>query len=321
MTSSVVVSSKNRPQSLRKVVECLCAQTEIPAEIFIVDASTIAVPADDILAQARSTGIRAEWVRQFERNGGFHKTATWNAIVARAVGDVIFFLDDDVVPQADYLKQHLAIYEGAAGGSIAAVKGNVVNRGRDKYSETLARLFMLPGPGNGRIKRSGYQTHDYETPDVHAVDTAGTGVLSVRASVCREVAFDEWFHDASIHEDMDFTYRLSRKHKLVQSPTPQLVHEHALAGRPDQRAYHRMAALNHYYFFRKNMPKSPLNWACFFWSETGMLLTLAASFTCTKSVLKSLLGVYAWRNRTALAGRLAAHCTIGRHLLFGGPLQ
>ena len=82
-----------------------------------------------------------------------------------------------------------------------------------------------------------------------------------------------------------------------------------------------MSAVNHYYFFRKDMPKSALNWACFFWSETGMLLTLAASFTCARSVLKSLLGVYVWRNRRQLAGRLSGHWAAAWHMLFRRDLE
>ena len=73
-------------------------------------------------------------------------------------------------------------------------------------------------------------------------------------------------------EDDDFSYRVSRKYKLVLNPDIRLVHLCSEPNKGERKEIQIMQVMNHYYFFRKNMPKTVLTWFSFFWSEIGRLL-------------------------------------------------
>jgi len=318
---SAIIASKDRPDDLLACIESLCQQTVKPLEVFVVDASSVGMPVDELGALVRSAGFPLHWRRQIEKNGHFLKTATWNRVVAECVGEIVLFLDDDIVIEPDYIEQHLRTYAADRDGNLGAVCGVVTNRSFDSHFAKLSRFFLIPGPGKGNVKRSGYKSFLMNGSVIAPVEAAGTGVLSVRRDVCLEIGFDEWFHDASVNEDQDFTYRLSRKYRILQNGNAKAHHGKSRVGRLPPREYSRQAAVNHAYFFCKNMSRGPLDLLAFAWAEFGMVFVEAVSLVSWRSVIKSLLGRFVRRNWEMIAGRITAWPTVARHVLFGGDLR
>lgn len=107
MNLSVVIPTYNRPELLRRVLEALCRQT-LPRdrfEVLVVDDGS-PQPLDD-LAAGFSPRLPVRFLRK--PNSGLASTRNFGAAQAR--GDVLLFLDDDIVACPEFLAEHLRVHE------------------------------------------------------------------------------------------------------------------------------------------------------------------------------------------------------------------
>lgn len=276
MKITVIISTVNRPQDLKECLESILIQTHQPDEIILVDAydgDDNFVLLRNILGNSDINGIH---IRQERIDGKVRKTRAWNRAIESSAGDVLFFFDDDVALLKDYIAEHLNVYSSKDLGFVAAVHGFFLRDGEVIYTEAserskFSRFFFLPGAGSGKMLCSGFPTFSTDQRNIVKIEAMGSGNMSVRKEVAEEFSFDEWFYGYSYQEDDDFSYRISRKYAIFQTPKAQMIHKRSVSGRTDIEGLYYMRALNHFYFFKKNMKKSPLSWFCFFWSELGLL--------------------------------------------------
>ena len=103
---SVVIPTYDRPDSLARGLTALGDQTyRGPLEVIVVDDGS-QQPVDQVVARFRD-GPAVTLLRQ--PNGGL--AAARNRGAARASGDVLLFLDDDIRPAPRFLAAHMAVHE------------------------------------------------------------------------------------------------------------------------------------------------------------------------------------------------------------------
>jgi GT2 family glycosyltransferase len=293
LESSVVICTRNRADDLAECLRSLGCQTRLPDRLVVVDASD-----DDATrrcVEGSALGERIAEVRYLRAARGL--TRQRNVGVSAARGDVVTFLDDDVVLQPDYLARILELFETDPG--LAGAEGTVATpplRGRRRLTNVFRRLFLMNSLGSVRgVRRSGFVIYDPWPRAAQAVTSLVGCNMSYRMEVFGRFRFDEWFDGYGLFEDQDFSYRVGRVHRLLQTPHARLEHRLSPAGRDALPAFHEMTAVNHFYFVRKNLPDTPLTWLSFLWSELGEVL----------SVLKT-------GDRPALAGKLRGYQRILR---------
>jgi len=118
MTVAVVVATYNRPAQLRRLLECLAAQTA-KAEVIVVDDGSD-VPLDELVRPFHCTLIR-------QANAG--PASARNRGVAAAKSDFIAFTDDDCEPEPTWLENLLGRLQAhpaclAGGRTVNAAAGN-----------------------------------------------------------------------------------------------------------------------------------------------------------------------------------------------------
>jgi glycosyltransferase involved in cell wall biosynthesis len=189
---SVVIPTYQRCASVRRALEALVGQTIAPSEyevIVVVDGSTDGTR--EMLAGCQVPyWLAAVW----QPNGG--RASARNAGIARARGELVVFLDDDMEPVPAFLAAHLDAHPP---GSRRAVVGPVpipddsldppIVAYRRQGMHTLLERLAEPG------YRLGFR-------DIY------TGNLSVRREVLQQVgAFDAAFTLYG-HEDYEIALRL-----------------------------------------------------------------------------------------------------------------
>jgi glycosyltransferase involved in cell wall biosynthesis len=111
-TISVVVCTLNRCASLKRALEGLAEQTFRQFEVIVVNGPSSDSTAELLSGYPVRVGTCSE----------AHVSRSRNVGVRMAVGDVIAFLDDDAVPEPDWLEQLAGAYEdptvAAAGGPV-----------------------------------------------------------------------------------------------------------------------------------------------------------------------------------------------------------
>ncbi|HHT9122139.1 MAG TPA: glycosyltransferase family 2 protein [Candidatus Wunengus sp. YC63] len=329
---SVLISTKNRFQDLKECIDSILAQTVKPDEIILVDASDTCESLEMVKKALAATGIKLTYHRQDVVAGKIRKTAAWNKAVRLALGDVIIFLDDDVVLDKYYIYHILQPYyenpENIAGvtGYMKKPNDEKTAQKRDSFLCFLNRLFcslfLLPHEeGNGRMQSSGFPAYPDSKVGIVSVEVMPTCNMSIKKEVFREFTFDEWFYGYSYQEDDDFTYRVSKKYKFLYTPFAELVHKRSPAARGNLDAVETMKIVNHYYFFKKNMSKSCKNCMAFVWAEFGVLFLRCFSFSSIKDLLQSFTGLTAWRNIPLIKARMSGYYKILQSLILKQEIE
>jgi glycosyltransferase involved in cell wall biosynthesis len=203
---SVVIPARNRADSLRLVLLSLEQQTEgwEGHEIVVVDDGS----TDDTAATARAFSGRLPVVCVHRDNaGGFEAAQARNIGAQNVSGDIIIFLDSDVIVPAHFLARHLAYHRDR---SHTCVVGSVVY-----VSEEMS--VPVPSDTAGRAVLDGHPD-PLENLPIYLSERIGcapyawllvhSGNLSVpRDLFWRVGGFDEEFSTWSI-EDLDLGWRL-----------------------------------------------------------------------------------------------------------------
>jgi glycosyltransferase involved in cell wall biosynthesis len=152
---SVVIATKDRASYLERALESLAGQVDAPAfEVVVVDnGSSDATPS---IARTRAGRMALAYVSEPEPNRG----AARNRGVARAQGETILFVDDDVWLPPRFLAAHAAAHAGA---SPRCVSGPIVN---------VPSYDVQPKPTAANYSRAFLCTCNVSLPRA-ALETAG----------------------------------------------------------------------------------------------------------------------------------------------------
>lgn len=258
---SAIICTKDRYSD---VVRCIChvlKQDVMPREIVIVDASK------DNIVEAMVTGtfdVAFPVIRHIRSRPGL--THQKNVGIRNSTSSIILFLDDDILLYPEFLRNILRVFDEAT-SPIGGVMGNIVNIDRDEksYCALLRRIFFSYGFGDGRFKRSGAATYPYGLPEVKEVEFLCGGQTAYRREVCEEFWLEElFFQGYSYLEDVEFSYRVSRKYKNYYTSYARSFHNNKTPLKQHHpNVYRPMKLRNHKYHFRKNVPKNLLNWLAY----------------------------------------------------------
>ncbi len=246
---SFVVATKDRPEELRRLWTSLLAQTRVPDEVVVVDASARPTP--------RLPGGRSAPVLRLVRSG-VASAARQRNLGLEAVGPeagLVGFLDDDAVLEPGAVEAMLRFFE-AAGPEVGGAAFNLVNHPPLEWpglkASPLAASLGLYDRRGGAVTASGFQTM------IGPVDrTAWTDWLPSTASVwrrdiVRRFRFDEWYAGYSYLEDLDFSYRVGLTARLAVVADAYFLHLQAPGGRGGGYAFGVREVLNRVHFVKKH---------------------------------------------------------------------
>jgi glucosyl-dolichyl phosphate glucuronosyltransferase len=246
---SHIIATKRRPQQLREALESSLADLPADAEIIVVDGDERR-SAEPIVEEIRAGAGAGREIAYIECEPS--STHQRNVGIDAAHGEVVVFTDDDAIVQPGMFATLLAAYEdasvvGATGHVIESDDGRIGSANRSRL-----RRLVLGGGEQGTMTSFGFRRPilDYDEPrDVQYMP--GT-LMSARRSVAAEVRFDELLGGYALGEDDDFSYRLSRRGRVVYLPAA-VVHHQAIGTRTmDRRVQDRLVVINRSYLFRKN---------------------------------------------------------------------
>ncbi len=109
MLISVVVTTYNRPDALRAVLDGLAEQTERGFDVLVADDGSRDDTRALVEASARASMVPIRHVWQEDR--GFRAGAARNRATAAARGEYVIFLDGDCVPRPHFIARHRALAE------------------------------------------------------------------------------------------------------------------------------------------------------------------------------------------------------------------
>jgi len=208
-TVSVIIVSRGRPDALRR---CLIGVAQLQYRAFEV--VVVACPAGIAVTEESETLAEIKCIAFDEAN----ISAARNLGLANAAGDIVAFIDDDAVPEPQWLR-HLV---GPAARSDVAAMGGYV-RGRNGISfQYKARTLDAQGAPHA-VEVDPLQATVLVPPKGRAIKTEGTNMAFRRDVLVGIGGFDPAFR--FYLDETDLNMRLARAgHATALVPLAQVHH-------------------------------------------------------------------------------------------------
>ncbi len=178
---SVIIPTLNRQKVLAQTIDSLLMQTYSHFEIILVSQET---PVEGY-AQNNIRILHLEKANlPRARNEG----------IKISKGDLILFLDDDIVPSPDLIKYHVETHQK----DVAGVVGQIL----DTHNKGTREKLIEFNEKDGR-----YLTDWNQKVEQECISAAG-GHFSVKRPIFNQLLFDEHFNLTAHWEEVDFAFRL-----------------------------------------------------------------------------------------------------------------
>ena len=217
MKATLVIPTYRRSQRLRQLLECLVTQRgDALAEVIVCDDGS----PDDTAAVVASFEGRLPITYRFQPDLGFRAGQARNLGIRAAAGDVLIFVDDDVLVAEDFVLEHVRAHAAQPQPSI------VIGYRHRAFEPPRAQPTLeeiAAGEPDDRVAvlgTDGTPVRDHPRPWVYVYSCN----FSVRAGT-PELWFDEGFHGWGM-EDIELGYRLWKHAQMpiVAAPRARVLH-------------------------------------------------------------------------------------------------
>jgi len=270
---SIVLPTMNRGEDMRAFLISLLQQTVLPRELVVVDAGE---PVEALLRSTlEGTPIALVYTRSepgtsLQRNVG----------IDLASGEYLFFLDDDMVLEADYIERSLEAFELPMEPPVGGVMGSQINIPPDSpLIQRLYHLFGIAHTASGdecELYISGGVRWLADPSQIVPIPAAATGRVAYRAACLDGERFSEFLPGYTFAEDVELAVRIAARWSIVHQPAARLEHRHSVAGRVGYEDRISRVMYSRFYFFGQHRDKNLRNLASFAWSHSGETAQLAA---------------------------------------------
>ena len=236
---SVIIPTYGREEALRDSIRDAIAQDYPNFEILVVDQKPshnedVQLYLDQVAEAGEIKLFTLDWASL---------PGARNYAVRRAKGDIMLFLDDDVVLEPGFLKTHAQVYIDKP--EVGAVAGRVLDRMKlaDAKREDAAQAEVTEGCCGNRSENqrviedlppeamdpgiAWYHMDLVHTVKPQRVLTARGCNMSFRREIFykHSVFFDERFGGSAIREESDFCLRIRKTgYQIWYAPDAELVH-------------------------------------------------------------------------------------------------
>lgn len=244
---ALIVPTKDRPGDLSNLLDSVKTQTRKPDQLIIVDGGNQTV--EKLVSDFGV--ITAQYLRVYPPG----LTKQRNAGVGALNADItlVGFLDDDLVLEKDAVEQMLEYWESASpevGGSSFNLYYDVAPNFPNRFKILFQKIFATGGE-KGTILKSGCNIILSPVFDDTYVEWLSGGATVWRRSVIDDYIFDEWFAGYGHFDDVDFSYSINRRYKLIVLSKAKANHFMRPINKQKYFIFCKGDVINRYYFVRK----------------------------------------------------------------------
>jgi glycosyltransferase involved in cell wall biosynthesis len=229
----VIIPTRNRPASLANLLFSIVSQTVLPDEVLIVDDSNNTKTAElvnDLSDVFFSRGIVLKYLQGNKENMSI--SAARNIGIEASTGEIIFFMDDDIILHKNYMEEILKLYK--TNPMAKGVQGFIINfpfnpsNIRHLIFNSVKKVFLLDYFEKNRCTRRRGLCYPYSPEGIIECEWLHGSNMSFRREVLANFRFDDYvtLRGRSIGEDV----RLSSKiytyypHSLFMNPQAKACH-------------------------------------------------------------------------------------------------
>lgn len=106
MKTSLIVSTYNRPETLRLTLNSIARQSRLPDEVIIADDGSS--QTTQLLIDQMKSQFPVPLLHVWQEDQGFRLAAIRNKAIVKASGQYLIFTDGDIILHKDFIQSHLA---------------------------------------------------------------------------------------------------------------------------------------------------------------------------------------------------------------------
>jgi GT2 family glycosyltransferase len=313
MQVSIVIPTYYRRKDVDECLDSIIAQTTLPKEILIVDDSDNDEIENLIKNRGREFKEKDILLRYIRNERERSNTIARNIGIENATGDIILFLDSDVILDENYIKEILKVYKEKL--DAMGVQGLIQNLKKEKkFIDRLIGIYnrifyiQLDEKNKFRLLPSLGVSFPSFVDEVINCEWLSGANNSHKKEILEEFRWDENLKKYGQGDDIDLPYRIFKKYpnSLFMTPYAKLIHKGSPEGRNPKRELVYMEEIYYLYLFYKNIEQTLKNKLIYLWSRVGRIIrkmifltlkpsksklveikyTLGAIFSCMKHIRK-----------------------------------
>lgn len=278
MHVSVIIPTYNRVKDLDECLDSVIIQTISPYEVIMVDDSE----NNEIkkLVERRNDEFTGKKIllRYFKNKREKSLTIARNYGIRKAAGDIILFLDSDVVLDKNYILEILKVYKEKP--EAIGVQGLIQTTRKDRTlirrsMDMLYKIFYikLDEKNKFQVLPSMGISFPSVVDEVINCEWLSGANQAYKKEIFKEFKFDENLKRYCWGEDQDTSYRIFKKYtkSLFMTPYAKLTHKASQEGRHLKRDVVYMDVIYYTYLFYKNIDQTRKNKLIYLWSRTGRI--------------------------------------------------
>lgn len=253
---SLIVATYKRPKEIESLITALSSMRDVPAEVVVVDGS----PSDDTARRlseiTQSLQIPFELIYVRSPKGLTHQRNVGVDISSRPI---LFFLDDDAIPEGNYFKVLADVFLEDISGEIGAAGACIVN----EMNKPISRRWRIRR-AIGLIPRSEPLVYNHAGTSAptgllkpfsgtREVDIFPGGACAIRREVFQSLRFSEFFAGYSWGEDLEMSLRIRRRWRVLCCGDARVFHRglESVGGRPAAFTKGQMEIRNRYFIWKR----------------------------------------------------------------------
>jgi len=229
---SVVIPTRNRPELLANLLFSIIKQTIPPDEVIIVDDSDDFKTAElaNVLRDAFSNkGVELKYLQG--RKGTASISNARNIGITTSKGDIIFFIDDDIILKKNYIEEILKVYNMKP--TAKGVQGFIINSFRPFglrhiLINSLRKVFFLNHFEKNKCTLRHGQCYPYAPEGIIECEWLHSSNMSLKKEIFTYLKFDNnfTFKGRSVAEDARLTSKVYKlyPHSLFMNPNAKVYH-------------------------------------------------------------------------------------------------
>jgi GT2 family glycosyltransferase len=274
---SLIIPTYQRPSDVACLMRTLIRLPDAPAEVVVVDGSP-GSETNEILRSWAAQEVLPFMLIYVKSLKGL--TRQRNVGIDMSTRELVFFLDDDCIPEPGYFKaiEHVFLEEGkkqlqGATKPLGGVGGSFITPSSSRIPFRWGIRFALKlvdGRNPSRYYASGTSVPRQLIPPFNGIietDWLVGAAMAFRREVFAKHRFSTFFEGYSYGEDVEMSLRVGSNWRLVWSGDARVTHLMAPSGRPAAFQKGLMEVRNRYFIWRRHVPSPSYRAGLQFWLD------------------------------------------------------
>lgn len=231
---SVVIPIYCRHAELSDLLDSILRQTINPVEVIVIDDHTPNNTLKIVCKEYKSKFEKKNTDLKYVRNSRHQSAAVArNVGVENASGDIILFLDSDMIIYEEFIEKILDVFKDNS--NALGVQGWIINK--IEYNKIiyfifllLAKIFYISHHSKNSCK---FNEYPIILSKIINCEWMSGGNMALKRNILNEYRFDENLTKFSAHEDILLSHSIFQKHpdSLFITPYARSIHKHSKTGR------------------------------------------------------------------------------------------